>query len=118
MIVVRLMIFVKNLFANIGTNHIWMRRVCLELGVANRIANRTSVLRIRSIMVKLDMAENLQKQPIGVLAALSSGFDIMSNQLGLLLVPIALDVFLWLGIAAIALSSGGFYLWFTGQREN
>lgn len=57
-------------------------------------------------MVKLDVAENLQKQPIGVLAALSSGFDIVSNQLGLLLVPIALDVFLWLGPRLRAVTLG------------
>lgn len=29
-----------------------------------------------------------------------------------------LDVFLWLGTAAIALSAGVFYLWVTRQREN
>jgi hypothetical protein len=48
-------------------------------------------------MVKLDVADLSKKQSIGVLSALSSGFDIASSQLGLLLIPVVLDVFLWLG---------------------
>lgn len=48
-------------------------------------------------MVKLSVAETPKKQPIGVLSALSSGFDIASSQFGLLIVPVILDVFLWLG---------------------
>ena len=43
------------------------------------------------------MAQTAEKQPIGILASLSTGFDTVTRQLWLLLLPAALDVFLWLG---------------------
>ena len=43
------------------------------------------------------MAYSLPKQPIGILTALSTGFDTVTRQLWLLLLPAGLDVFLWLG---------------------
>ena len=49
-------------------------------------------------VVKLELvAQTAEKQPIGILASLSTGFDTVTRQLGLLLLPAALDVFLWLG---------------------
>ncbi len=38
-----------------------------------------------------------QKQPIGILAALSTGFDTVTRQLWLLVLPLGVDLFLWLG---------------------
>ena len=43
------------------------------------------------------MAPITHKQPIGVLAALSSGFDVVTHQLSLVLLPAGLDLVLWLG---------------------
>lgn len=40
---------------------------------------------------------NLPKPPIGVIEALSSGFEIISGHLVLLLIPVVLDLFLWMG---------------------
>jgi len=35
--------------------------------------------------------------PPGVIGALKAGFDAVSNHIGLILLPVALDIFLWLG---------------------
>ena len=43
------------------------------------------------------MAQISRKQPIGILAALSTGFDTATRQLWLLVLPVGLDLFLWLG---------------------
>ena len=60
--------------------------------------SRTFVLRIPVNVVKLlSVAQVSGKHPLGVLAALSTGFDTVTRQLWLLALPAALDVFLWLG---------------------
>ncbi len=60
--------------------------------------SRTSVLLIPLTVVKLlSVAQVSGKQPLGILAALSTGFDAVTRQLWLLALPAALDVFLWLG---------------------
>ncbi len=41
--------------------------------------------------------ENTNKKPLGVIDALSAGFELIVRRPWLLLIPIALDVFLWLG---------------------
>ena len=49
-------------------------------------------------MVKLLLVEQYSnKQPIGILGALSAGFDTVTRQLWLLILPASLDVLLWLG---------------------
>lgn len=46
--------------------------------------------------------ENLIKKPLGVIDALSGGFEIIIHRPWVLLIPIALDLFLWLGPQATA----------------
>jgi hypothetical protein len=52
------------------------------------------------------VAQITQKQPIGVVAALSTGFDTVTRQLWLLAVPAGLDLFLWLGPRLKAIDVG------------
>ena len=58
--------------------------------------------------------------PPGVIGSLRAGFDAVSKHIGLILLPVALDIFLWLGPR---LSVGGlvnpfFKLVFDEAREN
>ena len=47
---------------------------------------------------RIDLVKTLQtKQPIGVVQSLSSGFDLVARHPQLMMLPILLDVFLWLG---------------------
>lgn len=43
------------------------------------------------------VAQLSRKQPIGILASLSTGFDTVTRQLWLVALPVGLDLFLWLG---------------------
>jgi hypothetical protein len=45
----------------------------------------------------MSVAQVSHHQPIGVFAALSTGFDTVTRQLWLLILPVGLDLFLWLG---------------------
>src|ERR1051325_11178522 len=58
--------------------------------------------------------------PPGVIASLQAGFNIVSNRIGLILLPLVVDIFLWLGPRmSIGTWYGKFYAdWITLLKQN
>ncbi len=63
-----------------------------------RVAGRSNASRKGAGVVEWPVVKTQQaKQPIGVIQSLSSGFDLVTRHPELMLLPILLDAFLWLG---------------------
>jgi hypothetical protein len=63
-----------------------------------RVRGRSNASRKGTGVVELIFVKTQQpKQPIGVVQSLSSGFDLVTRHPQLMMLPILLDVFLWLG---------------------
>src|SRR5512140_372285 len=68
----------------------WFSRRTAGLGICDYLTLHTR----SAIMITM---ENLERKPLNAIEALSSGFELVLRRPWLLLLPIALDLFLWLG---------------------